>query len=818
MYPGFQKYFALAALVLLGSGILLGGTSNKSIVAFRTKEAPRIDGLLSEEAWQATVPTEGFQQFNPDEGSPSTERTVISVLYDDDALYIGAHCYDSDPSGIVSLMSRRDRSLQADKLTVWIDSYHDHSIAFLFSGAVSGVQTDGILSQDGRVYDVEWDAVWDFSASATADGWTAEFRIPFSALRFAAQDSEYIWGINFRRFIPRKQEVDEWVLVRRNEAPPGTISSVSKMGHLTGLRDIHPSMHLELMPYQSSKETFLSQPLPFSLRSKFTGTGGLDLKYGVTNNFTFDLAVNPDFGQVEVDQSVLNLTVFETFYPEKRPLFLEGSQFFSFGNSFDSRELRLFYSRRIGRKPSAPLADPGYTIVESPQTAKILGAGKLTGKTEDGLAVGAFSAVTDREYGLEENLSGNAKEIAFTSRSSYNVLRLKKDVLENSSIGMMATGAFNEDGAPHVSEGADWNLRFSEGRYAVDGYFAGSHYSSLAGDHRSGAAGKIAIAKLEGEHLLAFTSYDFSSRDFSLDELGFFSESHEHGGYVQLTYKEDQASDPFLRYTVTAETDYRWDLDGAKTVSRAELQPYWEFRNFWTLNLDWIHEFPAYDDIERGILGLYRRAEGNRFYATLTTDASKPLALTLFSGYINSTKGLSTVFNTLEATVRPNSWIELSPSVTLYHSRNEEAWVIPLYTDDGRNLFGDRDIDEYDFSLRGIMTFSRRVSFQFFTQVFLAKGQYSNFKKMAGPDDLPSYDFLNSPSYVNPDFNDKTINANLVFRWEYLPGSTFYLVWTQYRNGATSYYDKTLSENFSDAFRLPMDNAILAKISYWWSF
>ena len=224
-----------------------------------------------------------------------------------------------------------------------------------------------------------------------------------------------------------------------------------------------------------------------------------------------------------------------------------------------------------------------------------------------------------------------------------------------------------------------------------------------------------------------------------------------------------------------------------------------------------------HDDADRGIIGLYRRPEGNRFYLTLQTDNSKPVAFTFFSGYLNSTKGLITLFTTVGSTLRPNSWIELEPSATVYHTRNEEAWVIPLLTADGHNLFGDRDIDEYDFSLRGTLTFTRRVSLQFFTQVFLVKGQYANYRVLLGPDDLPSYDYLNSPSYVNPDFNEKTINANLVFRWEYLPGSTFYLVWTQYRNGSTSFYNKTLADNFSDAFRLPMDNAILAKISYWWS-
>ena len=299
--------------------MLIAGTSTKSVVASRVSSAPRIDGVLTDQEWQWAIPVSGFQQFDPEEGAAPTEQTSVMVVYDDNALYFGVICYDSEPDAIVRQLTRRDRTVQADRFSVIIDSYHDHASAFLFGGSAAGVQSDGVLSQDGRVYDVQWDAVWDFSSAMNDRGWTAEFKIPFSALRFSDQDSEYVWGINFRRYVARKKETDEWVMVPRKETPPGTVSSVSRMGHLSGIKDIHPPLHLEVLPYQVSKANYLAQPAPFSLRKEFKGTAGLDLKYGVTNNFTFDMAINPDFGQVEVDQAVLNLTVFETQYPEKRP-------------------------------------------------------------------------------------------------------------------------------------------------------------------------------------------------------------------------------------------------------------------------------------------------------------------------------------------------------------------------------------------------------------------------------------------------------------------------------------------------------------------
>lgn len=787
--------------------LLMAGISTKSIVASRAESPLKIDGYLTDEAWRAAVPVEAFRQFNPEEGAPATERTAVSVLYDDHALYIGVHCYDGDPAEIRTLISRRDRSVQADKFTVLIDSYHDHQTAFLFSGTVSGVQSDGILSQDGLVYTGEWDAVWDFSAQIVEDGWTAEFRLPFSALRFAEQPGEYVWGINFRRDIPRKQEADQWVMVPRKDVNPGTILSVSQIGHLTGLQDIHPPLHLEILPYAVTKQTLPAQSDPLALKNKLEATAGVDVKYGITNNLTFDVAINPDFGQVEVDQAVLNLTVFETFYPEKRPFFLEGSQLLSFGNVFDSRELLLFYSRRIGSRPSA-VPDSDFQFTETPQTARILGAGKLTGKTDDGLAVGFMTAVTDREEGVEENLSGVRRNVLFENRASYNTIRLRQDVFNNSYVGVMATGAFHEMASPVLSGGLDWNLRFVEGMYALDGYVAGSEVSTAPGQRLSGTAGRIGVGKLQGDHWLTFSLYEYSSKNFNLDDLGYYSQPREHGGYTQITYKEDHAVEPLLRFSLNAELDYTWNWDQINTGFQFQFIPIFDFRNFWSLSINYTHRFSSYDDLSRGVVGLYHRPAGEAVTATLQTDLREPLVVALSQGYRTTATGQRTVSTSLAATIRASTWIEFVPGAQVVHTRKEENWFIPFYP-----IFGDRDIDEYNFSLRGTVTFNRNMSVQLFTQVFLAKAQYDNFRLLADPDDLRP-----TSSYGgNPDFNDRVVNANVVFRWEYQPGSTLYLVWTQLRSGSDAGYDRGFGESFSDAFRLPMDNVLLAKVSYWWS-
>ena len=812
---------SLAAIVLpIGPAQLLAGGSPRNIVAAARTTPVTIDGVLSEPVWETAVPVGGFLQYNPAEGSPATERTTVRALFDDDNIYFGIFCHDSDPAGIDRQLTRRDRTAQSDRVSVIIDSYHAHTTAFLFGVTASGVQSDGVFSYDGLVYDVQWDAVWDAGTAVTPGGWGAEFKIPFSALRFSLQDSEYVWGANFRRYIARKNETDEWVLVPRNETQPGVISSVSRMGHLSGMTKISPPLHVEILPYQVSRFGHFAEPAPFPARQELNGTLGLDVKYGITNNVTLDLAVNPDFGQVEVDQAVLNLTVFETSYPEKRPFFLEGSSFFTFGNAFDNRDMKLFYSRRIGREPTLSRPpSPGFVYEENPRTTTILGAAKLTGRTEDGLTFGAISALTDEENAVEKDRFGNpGAPFVVEPRAGYSVVRVSQDIGDASRVGFLATGAMKEFNAPSLSGGFDWRLRFDDGTWLADGYLAFSRPSERSGisGRADGTAGRMALGRIGGDHLLLFSTYDYSSRNFSVDDLGFYSQPREHGGYTQTTWRENAAEDAAVRrYALTLQPNYRWNWDGVVTTASLEFEPAFEFTNFWILTLNAMRQFRAYDDASRGIAGVYRRPEGNAFRAILDTDPSLPVILSGYFGFDHDTRAMRRWIASFKFTLRVTSWMEYVPMMTLARTRHEEAWAIPIYTAGGRNLFGDRDVDQADFSLRGTVAFSRNVTAQFFTQVFLAKGTYRNFRELTGPESFAPLNY--DPSAGNPDFNDKVLNANIVLRWEYLPGSTIYLVWTHERYGSVASYGGSFSDDIAKAFKLPVNNVILAKISYWWS-
>ncbi len=299
------------------------------------------------------------------------------------------------------------------------------------------------------------------------------------------------------------------------------------------------------------------------------------------------------------------------------------------------------------------------------------------------------------------------------------------------------------------------------------------------------------------------------------NDLGFYNRANEHGGAAQLTYKQDEAADPVRRYFISLLANYRWNWDAKPTATSLEFEPTWEFRNFWNAKLNFYHEFAAYDDASRGIIGLYRRPDANRVTTIFSTDPREAVLTSLTASYTTAANGMSSVLAILSATARVSSSVELVPSLGYGATRDEVAWPLFYYTTNGLNLFGVRDVDQYDVALRGTVTFTRAVSLQFFTQVFLAQGRYRDFRELSLSGGLTPYAY--DRSVRNPDFNEKALNANLVFRWEYRPGSTFYLVWTQARYGDNGLYDRSLGRNLSDAFRLPMDNVLLAKITYWWS-
>lgn len=798
--------------------IVFAGNSPKVIHATRADSSIVFDGLLHDWLWQTSMPVEDFTQFYPEEGNAPTERTSVRILFDDKAMYVGVICYDSDPRGIVSQLTRRDRTSEADRFTVQIDSYHDHQTAFVFSVNVAGVQSDGLLSQDGNVYDLSYDAVWRVQTARHREGWSAEFEIPYNAIRFSQQENNaYRWGINFRRYISRKHETDEWVMVPSTER-----LLISRWGHVDGIVRITPPLNLSLIPYVSGTATFETEAPYRPYKSDRSGRAGLDLKYGMSRNFTVDAAFNPDFGQVEVDQAILNLTVFETLYPEKRPFFIEDSQVFEFGAAVDNTPLTLFYSRRIGQRPFGSFFVPppaGGTVEDNPLTTTILGAAKVTGHSESGLSLGLLTTVTDEENAVLKDSAGRETKIRTEPRGSYNVVRIKQEFGDNSWFGGIATLAGRKNTLPAFSGGFDWNLRFADGEYTLDGYFAGVHSSSTR-NIPDGSAGRVLFSKIAAEHWYYTASYNFYSANFNSNDIGYFAQPRYHGGYVQLLYRESKGEGWFRRSSFSLVPEVRWNWNAIRTGAFVDAKFTADWTNFWRTTLRYTLNDHAYDDDERGIIGLYLRPVNHLFRWEQTTDERKPVSVSLTTEYKFDEKNKTSFSTLLGVTIRPASNIELTPLFYFEKTRAEETGVLSsgrIASDTSTNgirysLFGERDVDEIDLALRGIITFTRTLSLQFYSQILLARGRYDNFRLLEGSETLTRLPNQNLPY----DFNLAIFDANVLLRWEFLPGSTLYLVWTQSRGDDSGDYTTDFGPRLRETFKLPHDDAVLLKVSYWW--
>ena len=396
------------------------------IFAIHLDKPITIDGKLTEDVWKKDTGVSNFIQRDPVEGVEPTRKTVVYVAYDNEAIYIGARMFDS-PDSIVSRLSRRDVDVTTDGFLAYLDPYNDKRSGFYFALSAAGTLYDGVLYNDDWS-DNSWDGVWEGKVNIDKDGWTAEMRIPFSQLRFDDKKNN-IWGINFKRIIARRNENDYLVYVPKNES-----GFVSHFAELKGLNNIHPSDKIEILPYITTRAEYsLHDPNnPFYDGSRYTPAAGVDLKMGLGSNLTLNATVNPDFGQVEIDPAVINLSDVETYFDEKRPFFVEGSTVFNFGyggaNSywgFNWGGPNFFYSRRIGRPPQGSIPDNNFS--DAPEGTHILGAAKLTGKVFNSWNIGVISALTQREF-ADYSVDGNKSSVEVEPLTYYGVVRGQKEI------------------------------------------------------------------------------------------------------------------------------------------------------------------------------------------------------------------------------------------------------------------------------------------------------------------------------------------------------------------------------------------------------
>ena len=589
------------------------------LTAVRTAAKIVIDGRLDEADWALALPAKDFLQKDPDEGKPATEPTEVRFLYDDDALYVGARMYDSEPSKIATRLTRRDGDTDgiADWIAVGLDAHHDRLTGSMFSVTAAGSIGDGVLFNDSGE-DNTWNGVWDAAVSIDEKGWIAEMRIPFSQLRFSKADRQ-VWGLHVVRMVQRKQEESWWALVPKNES-----RLVSLAGELDGLDGIESRRHLELLPYVTAQSAIsgTAEPgNPFNDGRTGTASLGLDAKWGFASNMTLDATVNPDFGQVEVDPAVVNLSVFETFYEEKRPFFIEGSQAFdNFGRNgatsysgFNRTNPSLFYSRRIGRTPQGAAAGK---YVDRPTATTIIGAAKVTGKTSRGWTVNFIDAATAREW-ARTSTGGVQGKTEVEPFSNYLAARARRDVGQRAGFGVITTAVNRNLSDPALGAqlagsayvlGGDGHVFLTGKRdYVVTGSFSGSRVAgSTASITRLQRSSARYFQRPDATHL-AFdptaTSLsgwslqsDFNKNNgnirpnasfwavspgFEVNDAGFMMNVDRMGGHAAVNFSKP-TPDGFSRYRSLYVAKWNvWNFagdsvgDGFYASSHATLPNYW---------------------------------------------------------------------------------------------------------------------------------------------------------------------------------------------------------------------------------------------------
>ncbi len=753
---------------------------DRTVKAVRAQEKIKIDGILNERVWQGPG-YDDFVQSDPIDGARPSEKTVVWVAYDDKALYIAARLYDSQPDKIVARLSRRDEMTDTDWFAFAVDPYFDRRSGFIFQVSPAASISDAVLYNDS-FRDYSWDGVWEWATKIDNKGWTVEIRIPFNQLRFQKKEGEYIWGVNFIRFIMRKNELDTFVWIPKEER--GFVSHFAK---LKGIKDINPGFHLELFPYAVAQAEFspAQEGNPFETGRDYYYNTGLDLILGLKSNLTLNATFNPDFGQVEVDPAVINLTAYETFYEEKRPFFIEGASIFRFGEGGATNYMNInwfspdfFYSRRIGRPPQGWVSTPGY--VKFPDRTTIIAAFKLTGKIGNNWNIGVIGALTSREYAEVDTGQERLKE-EVEPLSNYTVVRLQKEIGGGQQgIGFIATSVVRDlrkpelkqiladrafslgiDGWTFLNKNRTWVITGWMGFSLVQGssdylymlqqspqhYFQRPDATHVSLDPQatslSGWAGRFMLSKERGNFIVNL-ALGAISPGFEVNDLGFQRGGDVINGHFIFGYIWYHPGKVFRMKVLATGTQRNYDFGGHKISESYFLFAMGQLLNYWGGEM-MLGYFPSTldKDLTRGG-PLARTPSGVFFHANFYSDRRKPLVgfVGMNMHFTNSNEKMVSIFTTFRWKVRSNLSFSFGPSwlyrysISQWVTAVEDPLMEPTYGK--RYVFADIVQKTLSASIRINWTFTPKLSLQAYLQPLLAVGTYSRFKELAA---ARTYDF-----------------------------------------------------------------------------
>ncbi len=857
----------------------------QEVFAVRINQFVNVDGKLNEDFWKNITPVSQFTQKDPDEGKKATEQTDVKIAYDDAALYIGARMHDSSPDSIIARLVRKDVDITSDLFGIFLDPYYDKRSGFYFGVNAAGTLYDGVLYND-TWDDESWDGVWEGKVNIDEKGWTAELRIPFSQLRFhnpngkPGQNSENVWGVNLRRDIARNNEQDYFVYVPKNEN-----GFVSKFAELKGIEGITPPGKFEVLPYITTRAEYTHPEAgdPFSNGSDYIPGVGADIKVGLGTNLNLNATINPDFGQVEIDPAVINLSDVETFFSEKRPFFVEGSTIFNFGQGgatnywgFNWSSPDFFYSRRIGRSPQGSTPDADYT--EYPDGTHILGAAKITGKIGDDWNVGVIQSLTQREYARLQN-NGIRSEVEIEPTTYYGIFRAQNEINDGyQGLGFISTVTnrffkderlrddINKDAYTFGIDG--WTFLDSSKTWVISGWTGLSHVTgsqsritdlqsnsqhylqrpdaeSFSVDSSAtsltGYAGRVYLNRQRGNFFFN-SAFGFISPKFDINDLGFLWRADYLNMHVGAGYFWTEPTSIY-RYLEAGGAVFRsYDFDGNITWEGIFHFGFIRFLNYYTINWNLAYNPETINNRRTRGGPLSINKPGYQVNAYLSSDDKKDIILGAgFYTYQRTDDAYNWDFDA-SVEIRPSS--NVSISVGPYYSIVKETvqWVdafddvTAVKTFGKRYVFANLDQKTFGAAIRLNWTFSPELSLQIYAQPLISSGDYTNYKELAAP---KTYEFneygkgnstfdestltvdpdgsgpADSFQIDNPDFNFKSLRGNAVLRWEFVPGSVLYFVWTQTRTDSEEMGNFRFGQSFSRLLKAEADNIFMIKFTYW---
>ena len=819
-----------------------GGPSAKRAGAVRLSENISVDGQLDDAAWRRARFISDFEQKEPVQFAIPDERTEVAFMYDDQALYVALRMHSKDPSRIARDVTRRDQYGNSEHIVISLDPFYDRRTAYSFSITAGGVRRDYYHPRDSEDFgnrDFTYDPVWEARARIDSTGWTAEMRIPFTQLRMNTLDRQQ-WGLNINRWIPQRNEDDYWVVVPRDQT-----GFASRFGTLEGLDSIPAARQVELLPYVAANADVRSVPDPndpFADKSDGSARLGADIKVGLGKGLVLNATVNPDFAQVEADPAQLNLTAFETIYPERRPFFTEAQQY------LEGPIANLFYSRRVGARPRGVTSDP---YADIPDFTTILGAMKLTGRLGSRTQVGALAAVTQREIARTYNpATGAFSEEEVEPTSMYGVMRTQRQFgSSQSTMAVQVSGMrrfFTEDSplassfsTQSLAGGTDWYVNFQGGRYVFSGY-AGLSYVD-------GSASALDLIQTSSAHyfqrpdvqnqryhpgrtsMTGFTALirgdknagnwlwgaqlNTESPDFETNDMGRVQSGDDIELSGDINYRMTNPGRLFRRWGLGVFARTKWNYDWDRGDTRAQIFGNAQFANYMETQYNIYYGPRALsDDLTRGgpMMQTPRNIGGS---ISLNSNFSSPNSWRIGTELSRNEIGGSSVALVGNVGFRPSSKMGFSLDPQWFRLIDKRQYVTTLdggvdATYGKRYIFATADQTVLAMTMRLNYTFKPDVTLELFAQPFTASGDYSGYGEQAQPRVLPLREYgtdgttisAESDQYFrvedsrtgtsfqvpNQNFSDFSFRSSVVLRWEWRRGSTLYFVLQQNRAATCS--------------------------------